>query len=299
MEPPARKLARTGPDETTAGREHRFVGETPLGKFAREGSDIARRKRGRPVAGPYWLCLGFLLAVASGQACAETAPLPPGRPAELGRGGRTPAVTPPPPTPAPVIAPLTPPDGDGGCLDVLRASGVGFEPASQPTAADPACAVANPVRLLSAPDAADPRRAVLLPDRPVVACRFAGPFTQWLSRIAAPVLRASRGQDLKAVRTGPGFECRSRNHQAGAKMSAHALGLALDVAGFDFADGRTLGVKPGGADKAAEDAFASIRTAACGWFLTVLGPGSDPFHTDHLHLDIQQHGSSDRYRICQ
>ena len=36
-----------------------------------------------------------------------------------------------------------------------------------------------------------------------------------------------------------------------------------------------------------------------GWFLTVLGPGSDAAHSDHMHLDIQQHGSSDRYRICQ
>jgi hypothetical protein len=31
----------------------------------------------------------------------------------------------------------------------------------------------------------------------------------------------------------------------------------------------------------------------------VLGPGSDAAHTDHMHLDILVHGSSDRYRICQ
>jgi hypothetical protein len=42
-----------------------------------------------------------------------------------------------------------------------------------------------------------------------------------------------------------------------------------------------------------------VRQAACGWFTTVLGPGSDEAHHDHLHVDIQQHGSSDRYRICQ
>jgi hypothetical protein len=39
--------------------------------------------------------------------------------------------------------------------------------------------------------------------------------------------------------------------------------------------------------------------AACGWFTTILDPGSDPAHADHLHVDIQQHGSSGRYRICQ
>jgi hypothetical protein len=29
----------------------------------------------------------------------------------------------------------------------------------------------------------------------------------------------------------------------------------------------------------------AIRRAACGPFTTVLGPGSDRFHRDHLHLD--------------
>jgi len=43
----------------------------------------------------------------------------------------------------------------------------------------------------------------------------------------------------------------------------------------------------------------AIRIAACGWFTTVLGPGSDEAHTDHMHVDILQHGSSDRFRICQ
>jgi hypothetical protein len=43
----------------------------------------------------------------------------------------------------------------------------------------------------------------------------------------------------------------------------------------------------------------SVRAAACGWFTTVLGPGSDAEHTDHLHVDIALHGTSDRYRICQ
>ena len=45
--------------------------------------------------------------------------------------------------------------------------------------------------------------------------------------------------------------------------------------------------------------FTTLRTAACGWFTTILGPGSDAAHATHWHLDIERHGSSDRYRICQ
>ena len=37
--------------------------------------------------------------------------------------------------------------------------------------------------------------------------------------------------------------------------------------------------------------------SACARFSTVLGPGSDAFHNDHIHVDnIERHGG---YRICQ
>jgi len=47
------------------------------------------------------------------------------------------------------------------------------------------------------------------------------------------------------------------------------------------------------------EAFRAVRTAACGWFTTVLGPGADSFHANNMHLDIEQHGSSGSYRICE
>jgi hypothetical protein len=43
----------------------------------------------------------------------------------------------------------------------------------------------------------------------------------------------------------------------------------------------------------------TMRRAACGWFTTLLGPGSDAAHADHLHFDVLRHGASDDYRICE
>ena len=40
-----------------------------------------------------------------------------------------------------------------------------------------------------------------------------------------------------------------------------------------------------------------IRKAACTHFTTVLGPGSDPYHGDHFHVDVLQRKGD--YRICQ
>jgi hypothetical protein len=104
--------------------------------------------------------------------------------------------------------------------------------------------------------------------------------------------------DLRAIRTGPGYECRNRNGAANGKLSAHAVGQAIDISGFELSNGKFIPIKPDG-DEAMRDLVDSARIAACGWFTTVLGPGADAAHTDHLHVDIAMHGTSDRYRICQ
>jgi hypothetical protein len=143
-----------------------------------------------------------------------------------------------------------------------------------------------------------PGTGVHLTDQPILACRFAERFGHWIGDLAAPLVTGASRSELKAVRTGPGFECRNRNGAATGKLSAHAQGLALDIAAFELADGSTLRIKPD-AGAAPDRIVSSIRTAACGWFTTILGPGSDEAHRDHLHVDIEQHGSSDRYRICQ
>jgi hypothetical protein len=40
-----------------------------------------------------------------------------------------------------------------------------------------------------------------------------------------------------------------------------------------------------------------MRKTACARFKTVLGPGSDGFHEDHIHVDLAQRKTD--YRICQ
>jgi len=154
------------------------------------------------------------------------------------------------------------------------------------------------VRLKAVPVPSKPETAVRLADQPILACRFADRLGHWIGDLVAPLVVGTKQIELKAVRTGPGFECRNRNRAQTGKLSAHAEGLAIDIAGFELANGSTLWIKPE-AGAAPVPALASLRTAACGWFTTILGPGSDEAHHDHLHVDIQQHGSSDRYRICQ
>jgi hypothetical protein len=82
-----------------------------------------------------------------------------------------------------------------------------------------------------------------------------------------------------------------------AKISAHAKGLAVDFVVIAFADKRRVLIeRQTGSDEAY---FRAIGTAACGWFTTVLGPGSDALHAANMPLDVEQHGSSGSYRICE
>jgi hypothetical protein len=224
-------------------------------------------------------------------------PLPPRRPPD--------APSPAPPVAAqPEPSPATKGDAPPAalpadlCLASLKAAGFEVEATEPPKTSNELCRIETPVRLKAVPVPTRPEGAVRLTEQPILACRFAGPFGHWIGDLVAPLVAGIKNTELKAVRTGPGFECRNRNGAPSGKLSAHAQGLAIDIAGFELANGSTLRIKPD-PGSVPDPALASLRTAACGWFTTILGPGSDEAHHDHLHVDIQQHGSSDRYRICQ
>ena len=180
------------------------------------------------------------------------------------------------------------------CLMQLRRIGITAERASAPENGVAECVVESPVRLKSL--TAFGERTVTFPDGPLLACRFAERFGRWIGELAVPLIEL-RVAPLTAVRTGPGYECRNRNRAASGKLSAHAAGHAVDVTSFELVTGETLLVTEAKDDRKM-GVLSTLRTGACGWFTTILGPGSDPAHATHWHLDIQKHGSSDNYRIC-
>ena len=98
---------------------------------------------------------------------------------------------------------------------------------------------------------------------------------------AAPRL-STTGAVLRSVDNYDYFECRGRNRVAGAKVSEHGKGNAVDVRSFALADGRVIGLTDMTVPK---DLRWALRASACRRFTTVLGPGSDGYHEGHIHLD--------------
>jgi hypothetical protein len=166
-----------------------------------------------------------------------------------------------------------------------------------PRVAEGDCVIPLPVRLRSLAIGADD---IPFSGEPMLDCRLAERLADWIGNVVAPLARHHLGSELAAVETGPGYVCRNRNNEAAGKLSEHAKGDALDIFAFALSDGRRVAVRPADRPVPAVAAFlAAVRTTACGYFLTVLGPGGDTAHTEHLHLDLGLHGRTANYRICE
>jgi hypothetical protein len=177
------------------------------------------------------------------------------------------------------------------CLRALLEAGVVAGPAESFVSRGQ-CIVAEPVAVEAVATSIGTLR---LPARPILDCRFAGVLAAWLSEVVNPVAASLLGSPVDAVITGPGHQCRDR---AGGRLSEHAIGHAIDVSGVRLLDGRSIGVdRLVGGEGAEREFLRAISTSACGYFTTVLGPGSDAAHADHLHLDSAERSTAE-FRIC-
>lgn len=180
------------------------------------------------------------------------------------------------------------------CLGKLHALKVAFS-SENPARAEAACTIDNPVRLEKIP--LRNGGLVQLPDKPLLSCAAALVLTEFSRDLLQPLAHHHMHRDLTHLSTGPGYDCRTRNRVPGAKISAHGQGVAIDIMAIQTAPVKIVIETP--ADDGQRNFIAGIRTAACGWFTTVLGPGNDPAHRNHLHFDLEKRGRDGTSRLCQ
>jgi hypothetical protein len=136
-----------------------------------------------------------------------------------------------------------------------------------------------------------------------IDCPMIPALEAWLNEIVEPDAQARFGQRVATVNVFGAYSCRSVDNIAGAQLSEHAFGNAVDVAGFTLADGRAIDfVHDWKKTDGQEGAFLhEAHAGACRYFTTVLGPGADVFHYNHIHLDLANHGASNTgpRRICK
>jgi hypothetical protein len=157
------------------------------------------------------------------------------------------------------------------------------------------CGLEHPFRISGT---ADGSVAMVPPAR--MGCPVTAALNYWMKEVVQPSAFANFGQPVVAIKNAASYGCRTRNHKVGAKLSEHGFGNALDISAFILADGRTVTIKRGWRGAPDERAFLrQVQGGACGPFKTVLAPGSDRYHEDHLHLDLARHDAAGKRAYCR
>lgn len=127
-------------------------------------------------------------------------------------------------------------------------------------------------------------------------CGLAAPLNTWLDGTVQSSAVDAFGERVVGIDVAASYACRGRNNSQGAKMSEHGFGNAIDISGFTLESGRKVSVLADwNGDRNAKKFLRQVRGEACGEFATVLGPGSDAHHRDHIHLDLQNRRSGNAY----
>jgi len=143
--------------------------------------------------------------------------------------------------------------------------------------------------------------AIVLPNKHRVAvtpaatlrCSMASAIADWVRTNIAP-LAEKLGSEINGLDNFDSYECRGFNRIPGAHLSEHGRANALDVRAFKLADGRTVGLTDRTVSRETRE---SVLHSVCARFMTVLGPDSDWYHEDHIHLDLMERRNN--YKICQ
>jgi hypothetical protein len=131
-----------------------------------------------------------------------------------------------------------------------------------------------------------------------LACPIVSVLDHWLTETVQPAAQRWFGQRVVEIKQISAYSCRGMNGNPSAHISEHAFGNALDIAAFTLADGRHVSVKDGWRGLPEEQGFLrDVEAGACQQFTTVLAPGSNVYHYDHIHVDLMRRAT--RRLICQ
>jgi len=227
-----------------------------------------------------------------------TVPLPRPRPAEAPAAGTEaqPAAKDHEPAsqggkPAEQAAPATPPAPQPSACRQALTEAIAIAPSIPDIHGAGGCGGEDLVRLeaIVLPD----QRRVQVKPAATLRCKMAAEIADWIRTDIAP-LAASLGSTVSDLDNFDSYECRGFNRVAGAHLSEHGRANALDVRAFRLANGRNISLTDRTVPRELRE---TVLHSVCARFSTVLGPTSDWYHEDHIHLDLMERRNN--YRICQ
>ncbi|CAN7354458.1 extensin family protein [Rhizobium rhizogenes] len=194
-----------------------------------------------------------------------------------------------PPRPPLAIA-GEPDDEHKACLAQLTAIGATFKDVPRIDDGN-GCGIDKPIAVT------EPLPGIRLKPEGTMRCETALALAHWMKESVIPSAMALKDNGrIVTVNQASTYICRLRNNAATGKISEHARGNAVDIAGFTFENGKTIGIEPRREDPTLTGAFQRTASAsACLYFSTVLDPDSDAAHETHFHLDVLKRKGEFRY----
>jgi hypothetical protein len=163
------------------------------------------------------------------------------------------------------------------CLMDLNAHNISYQVPTQPSSAA-GCQIDTPIRVYG---------LSIRWNQPVtMGCELGDVVMRFESEVVEPNAIKILGKPVVSERNLGAFSCRA---EAGSRpvMSQHALGRAIDLAGWTLADGSRVDVEKDWTDDGPRGRFVhAVAEGACRYFSVVLTPSTNKLHHDHLHLDI-------------
>lgn len=168
------------------------------------------------------------------------------------------------------------------CLSNLGATRASFTPLPDQYFSA-GCTTLNAVRLASLRSDSD---SLELSNLGPVTCPLANTFAAWARFGVDRAARQILGSPLVRIETMGSYNC--RNVAGSGRRSAHATAEAIDVSGFVLADGRRITVLDDWSEGRSDERefLRVIHGSACKRFGTVLGPGYNAAHRNHLHVEL-------------
>ncbi|WP_426122309.1 extensin family protein [Pararhizobium sp. PWRC1-1] len=205
-----------------------------------------------------------------------------------------PATVQPAPEPEPVLTiKLEDSKEYAACLADLKAIGAVFKEESRIDDGK-GCGIDKPLTLSTV------LPGITLKPEGKMRCETALELARWTKDAVLPAAKValeSEGE-LTTINQASSYICRLRNNAATGKISEHARGNAIDIASFTFKNGKSIEIQPRDEDSTLAGAFQRAVTATgCLYFETVLDPGSDEAHENHLHFDVIERKGG--YRYCR
>lgn len=133
-----------------------------------------------------------------------------------------------------------------------------------------------------------------------IGCPLTARLERWVRNSVQPAAYRYYGRPVVEIRQMASYGCRGRNGNSYGAPSEHAFGNALDIAGFRLAGGDEISVvrhwwKGGPRERAF---LGAVMAGACAEFYTMLGPGSDRHHYNHIHVDLLRTNAKNGRHYC-